>query len=801
MSAWLERVGKIMFRHKWFVIASWVVVVGIVGALAMHFYKAPSNAISIPGTEAQQAIDRLGELFPDAGKGSARIVFASKDATLLADHQQAIERFNAELSQVKGVSQVISPFTYPAAMSTDKTVAYSTIQLNEASDSVAEDTRQVIDDKVASLRSPSLDVEISGDLIDKAPGEILGIGEVVGVVIALVVLVITLGSLVAAGLPIVIALVTIAVGAAALFATSQIVDITATTPVLAIMLGLAVGIDYSLFIVNKYRYYLLHGYSYEESAGRAVATAGNAVVFAALTVVIALSALSIVQIPFMTTMGLAGAATVGLAALVAITLLPALLAVVSSRIVGRKLRTKIAAAQLRGAKDEHRIERKTFGNRLGEMIARRPWTVLTTAILVIAVVALPVFSLKLGLPTDQYAAKTTTQRKAYDLLEDKFGAGFNGPLIVIADDVPVPTDTEQAKVRALLEAQYKEQSEKVARETTAAFEARASQVKNPEEAAQLASDIHTAQQQAIEQEAAARVQLEEKISQYGSLYQLNLVAQKISSRDDVAEAMPVMVTDDMKTGVIQVIPKTSPSDPATITLIEELRDETSVHQLTGNNQLSFAVTGSTAIENDINEKLAAALPAYLTVVVGLSLILLVIVFRSVLVPLKATIGFLLSVAAMFGALVAVFQWGWFGIADAPGPIVSFIPIIATGVLFGLAMDYEFFLVSSIHEEYKRVGNAKKAVVNGFSVGSRVVIAAGMIMVAVFVGFVTNHDATIQAIGFGLAVGILVDAFIVRLLIVPAVLVILGKSAWWLPSWLDRIVPHVSIEGDDSPGKR
>ena len=257
---------------------------------------------------------------------------------------------------------------------------------------------------------------------------------------------------------------------------------------------------------------------------------------------------------------------------------------------------------------------------------------------------------------------------------------------------------------------------------------------------------------------------------------------------------PLLVTNDTTKGVLQVIPTTGPSDEATKQLIHQLREMETIRNITKSDSASLSVTGSTALQIDIDEKLAGALPQYLLVVVGLSFLLLMIVFRSILVPLKATLGFLLSVAAMFGAMVAVFQWGWFGLADAAGPIVSFIPIISIGVLFGLAMDYEFFLVSSIHEEYERTGNAKRAVVDGFAVGSRVVVAAAVIMVAVFAGFVTNHDATIQTIGFGLAVGIFVDAFIVRLIIVPAVMALLGGKAWWLPKWLDRILPHVSIEG-------
>jgi len=299
-----------------------------------------------------------------------------------------------------------------------------------------------------------------------------------------------------------------------------------------------------------------------------------------------------------------------------------------------------------------------------------------------------------------------------------------------------------------------------------------------------------------EQQAIAAATLNATVEQYAKLAQLKKVADGIAKLDNVKQALPAVSTDDGTAGIIQVIPNSAPSDESTKDLIKKLRSTEEQKTITGSDKIALSVTGTTALQDDINEKLSNALPQYLAVVVGLSLILLIIAFRSILVPLKATIGFLLSVLAMFGSMVAVFQWGWFGIAEATGPLVSFIPIIAIGILFGLAMDYEFFLVSSMHEAYNEKKNAKQAVINGFGVGSKVVTAAGVIMVSVFAGFIFNHDATIQAIGFGLAVGILVDAFIVRMTIVPAVMTLLDKAAWWIPKWLDKRLPHISIEGED-----
>jgi RND superfamily putative drug exporter len=559
-----------------------------------------------------------------------------------------------------------------------------------------------------------------------------------------------------------------------------------------VMLGLAVGIDYSLFIISKYRTYALEGYGFKDAAARATGTAGNAVVFAAATVVIALSALTVVQVPFMTTMGLAAAATIAVAAMVAITLVPALLGLSGKYIFGRKARLRVREAQAKGPHESRKVSHKTFWYKWGEAITRRPIVVLVFGVIVITVIALPVRQLTLGLPTDEYAAKSSTERKAYDLLAKGFGAGFNGPLLVVAENMPAITDADRNAIREPAMKQYNEQVVAAMSAQESKFQDEAAMVTTPEQAAELQQEIAAAQAVGQQKQQQAMAQIDQTVDTYAKLVQLKKVADTIAKQDNVEQALPAMATDDGTKGIIQIIPKSAPSDQKTSDLITYLRNSDNQKTLGA----SLAVTGSTALQNDVNAKLSAALPEYLTVVVGLSLILLMIAFRSIIIPIKATLGFLLSVLAMFGALVAVFEWGWFGIAEAPGPIVSFIPIIAIGILFGLAMDYEFFLVSSMHEAYHYSKDAKKAVVDGFGLGSKVVTAAGVIMVAVFAGFISNHDVTVQAIGFGLAVGILVDAFIVRMTIVPAVMTLLGQAAWWLPKWLDRIIPHVSIEGEE-----
>lgn len=796
MGKFLHRLGHYAFTHAWYVIAVWILTLVILGFSAAHFIKPTSSAISIPGTEAQQALDRMSELFPTVGKGSARIILAAPEGKIIPDYQSIIKNTAVDIKKVVGVQDAIDPFTNPSALSKDKSIAYIQVQLKDGSGSITKETIDGIEEVVENTRTSGLQVEMGGDVIRKSPGEILGPGEIGGLVVALLVLIATLGSLIAAGMPIITALVGVGVSMAGLFSLSQVITISSTTPVLAVMLGLAVGIDYSLFIINRYRTYVIEGYSYEAAAARSIQTAGNAVVFAAATVVIALASLTVVQIPFMTTMGLTAAAAIAIAAAVAITLVPALLKIAGSKIFRKSKRVAIAKAQKRGPHEDHHANRNTFWYKWGVTITKYPIVVVAACILVIAIIALPVLKLQLGLPTDEYASKTTTERRGYDLLTKGFGAGFNGPLLVVVEGLPPVSEVDKALVRNPAIKQLDDQIAAATAQQQAVFQQKAAQVQTVEQAAALQQEVAAVQASGAQRKTAAIESIEQNVEKYARLMQLKKVADRIATNYQVASSTPALATDDGTKGLIQVIPTTGPSDKATIDLINNIRDTNHRQELTGSDAISLAVTGSTALQNDINTKLSAALPVYLLVVVGLSFILLIIAFRSILVPLKATLGFLLSVLAMFGAVVAVFQWGWFGISDAPGPIISFIPIISIGILFGLAMDYEFFLVSSMHEAYHETNDAHRSVLRGFAHASKVVTAAACIMVAVFAGFIFNEDITIKSIGFGLAFGILVDAFIVRLTLVPAVMVLLGKSAWWLPKWLDRIVPHISIEGED-----
>jgi RND superfamily putative drug exporter len=709
VASFLYRLGRYSFRRRWLVAVLWLAVLGsaLVGAATLS--GPTTDSFRIPGTSSQQTIDLLQKRFPQASAdgATARVVFAAPAGQHLTDahNRSAIDETVAELTKAPQVASVTDPFR-TGGVNQAGTVAYVQASYKVQSVELTDQAKDTLDTIVHQARAQGLTVEVGGDVLMAQPGQ--GATEILGVAVAAVVLVITFGSLIAAGLPLLTALLGIAIGVGGVTAATGFVDMSSSTPTLALMLGLAVAIDYALFIVSRYRHELAAGRDPEEAAGRAVGTAGSAVVFAGLTVMIALAALWVVGIPFLTQMGLAAAFTVAIAVLIALTLLPAMLGFAGRRILGGRI------PGLRAGDPEG--DTITFGTRWARAIAKRPVAVLLAAVVALGVIAIPTLDLRLGMPDDSNAAPDTTQRKAYDLLADGFGAGFNAPLTIAVD-------------------------------------ARAGSAK-------------TAADQA---------------------------AQTIRNLPDVASVSPAILNPAGDTALLTVIPNSGPSAEATKALVRAIRQvDLPVAGTT------IGVIGLTAINIDISEKLGDALVPYLAVVIGLAFILLMLVFRSLLVPLKATVGFLLSVAATFGAVVAVFQWGW--LADLlginqTGPIISMLPIFLIGIVFGLAMDYQVFLVTRMREEYVHGGNARQAVVSGFGHGARVVTAAAIIMTSVFSGFIFSSEAFIKEIGFALGIAVLFDALVVRMTIVPAVMTLLGKAAWWLPRWLDRILPNVDVEGE------
>jgi len=716
MASRLYRLGRLSFRRRRLVASLWVALLLLMGVAAGSLSGPYSNEFSIPGTESQDALDVLAERFPQSGlaQATANVVFAAPDGRSLQDPElrAAVASVLAEVQAAEDVAAVSDPFT-TQGVSPDGRVARSTVTYDLEPLAVTEDDREALFDSAGPGREAGLQVEFSGvAATESEPGG--GAGELVGVAAAAVVLLVMFGSVIAAGLPLVTALIGVGIGMAGITTLTGFVELSSTAPILALMLGLAVGIDYALFITSRYRHELLSGRDGEEAAGRAVATAGSAVVFAGLTVVIALAGLLVVNIPFLTAMGLGAAATVVVAVLVALTLLPALLGFAGLKVLGRKGRAALdpEGDQAAGAKPPLAARWATF-------VVRNKVSVLVVTVLGLLVVAVPAASLETSFPDEGQLSEEMTQRKAYDLLAEGFGPGSNGPLVVV-----VETDDPAAAAPALA-----------------------------------------------------------------------TVAAGLSGVEGVVAVSPPVPNTTGDTYLLSVIPSTGPGDIQTEAVVDRLRAATPVlEQETGTR---LAVTGATAVTVDVTEKLADALPIYLLVVIGLALLLLTIVFRSILVPLKAALGFLLTVLTTFGAVVAVFQWGWLagllGLSQT-GPILAFLPVFMIGIIFGLAMDYEVFLVTRIREEYVHGASADDAIVAGFRHGGRVVTAAALIMISVFAAFLLAPDPTSKSLGFAFAFGIAVDAFLVRMTVVPAVLALLGDRAWGLPGWLDRLVPKVDIEG-------
>lgn len=786
----LEKVGAASYAHPWRALIIWLCILAITITGAVMFMQTPNGSVSIPGTQADDGLTRMKSLFPEMGKGSARIAIKAPSGSNVRDYDQAINALVASVANGEGVNRVVSPFENPIGVSKDSSAAYVQVQLVNGSGDIADSTVEAIDSAVSVARQSGLTVEVGGDTVNNEPDQLLGIGELAGVLVALLVLLITFGSFVAAGLPIISAIFGVVVTLTGLFGLSKVVSINSTTPALAAMLGLAVGIDYSLFIISRYRSYLLSGMNKKLAAARAIRTAGSAVIFAASTVIIALAALSVVKIPFMTVMGVTGAAAVAVAALIAVTLLPAVFRLIGDKILSKSGRAKAVSVQ--NAKESISQNRNGFAHRYITHLVRHPWLYIIGAFAIIAAIAWPALSMTMGLPTDQYAAEDTTQRKAYDIIADGFGPGYNAPLIMVAENIPPVPESEFLLTKAALTIQLEQKISAESTKQMGLIQSQLQQASSPQEKVAIQAKVQQLMQAGETKKAEALKQIEQKYPELAKRKHLQSIADKVAENGDVEKVLVSAAADDGSYGIIQIIPKSAPYDHQTTDLISSLRD-TTTQQSWGNPAASYQVTGSTAMQLDVDDKLAEALPKYLAIVVGLSFLILILAFRSILIPLKATIGYIFSVLAMFGALTAVFQWGWFGIADSPAPIVSFIPILASGILFGLAMDYEFFLVSGMSEEYVKTKNARLAIVNGFTLGSKVVVAAALIMFSVFAGFVTNEMNTVRALGFGLAVGILVDAFLVRMVLVPSVMHIMGKSAWWMPSWLGKLLPNIAID--------
>ncbi|WP_405585975.1 MMPL family transporter [Streptomyces sp. NBC_01092] len=713
MATFLYRVGRLAFRRRWYVALVWAAVLAAVGLGALKAPGAADEEFSMPGIESQKAFDLMDERFPGATAdgATARVVFVAPGGQKVtaAENKKAVEEAVAELGDGSQVASAVDPFQ-AKAVSKDGTTAYTTVTYKVTANDLTDASKTHLERTLDEARDSGLTVEAGGSAMDEGGGA-GGAAEVTGMAIAAVVLLITFGSLAAAGLPLLTAIVGVGVSMATILALSDALGLSTTTGTLAMMLGLAVGIDYALFVVSRYREERANGLTPQEAAGMAVGTAGSAVVFAGLTVVIALAGLSVVGIPMLTKMGLAAAGAVVVGVLIALTLVPAFLGFWPNAVLPRRARKSGRMAETKA---------DNGGTRWARFVLRRPLPVLLLGVVGLGALAVPAMDLQLGMPGDEAKSTSTTERRAYDALAEGFGPGFNGPLTVVVD----------AKGDA-----------------------------DPKGA-------------------------------------VTTISKEIGGTEGIVSVSPARFNEAGDTAVFSVVPSTAPTDEKTKDLVTVIRDERpGMEAETG---ATFEVTGTTAMNIDIADKVQAALIPYLIIVVGLAIVLLLVVFRSLLVPLKAALGFLLSVLASLGAVVVVFQQGHgaelLGV-EQTGPIMSLMPIFLVGIVFGLAMDYEVFLVSRMREAYVHGERPAQAIVSGFRHSARVVVAAALIMIAVFAGFIGESDSMIKMIGFGLASAVLFDAFVVRMAIVPAVLALLGDKAWWLPKWLDRILPRVDVEGE------
>ncbi|WP_138315815.1 MMPL family transporter [Rhodoluna limnophila] len=813
MAELLYRLGRFSAKRAWLIVVSWLLILASVGGLAVAANAKLSTSLSIAGIESQLVIDELKKSFPEASRGSGQVVFHAADGVAFTQAEKdAITDVLAEVAKLPSVADTLNPFETQASLDASRQeiidgyaeIDAARVELEKAQTAIDEGLagleaakamlppaqvemmaaklaagQQQIDNGLAEIEKNlpklefgeqlldaaenfgtvsadgqvalasiyfdaplsqiekpqitaatdllanadlgSVQVEVSQDLSQSLSG-ILGVGEVVGLLIAAIVLFVMLGTFIGAGLPVLSAILGVGISAALTLALASQIEMTSTTPILGVMLGLAVGIDYSLFVLNRHRRQLKTGMPLVDSIALANGTSGNAVLFAGLTVVIALVALNLTGIGFLGMMGSMGAIAILISVAAALTFTPAMLRLVGMRILSKKERLTLESVKPAHSAEDLHAAMESGASKKSVWAAKHPWLALLFAGVILAVVALPSSSMRLGLPDGGSEPTDSTAYRAYTLTTEAFGEGANGQIISVATvDFALDDDAQ------------------------------------------------------LELQAA--------------------IAGDLIALENVSAVVPGGVSDDAKTLIFSVVPSEGPSTIETENLVRDIRGLEA--DFAAKYDAELGVTGITATNIDISQKLNDALPIYLGTVLLLSILLMTLVFRSIAVPIIASLGFLLTVFATLGAVVAVHQWGWLGFLfdiHNPGPILSFLPTMLIGILFGLAMDYQLFLVSGMREAYVHGKSAREAIDQGIHLGRAVVVAAAIIMITVFGGFAFSHVTSVRPIGFGLAVGVLIDAFLVRLILVPAVMSLLGDKAWWLPKWLDRIMPDVDVEG-------
>ena len=705
----METLARWTVRHRRFVLAGWLIALAaLVGAsgVAGNAYRL---SIHLAGTDSARATDLLTEHFPDEAGDAELVVIRSRTVSVTSPVVR--RQVSALLRQIVGIDHVRAvsdPYDSPGQISPDRHVAFGVVKFDTTTPDPAAVDEFV---KVAeAARTPHLEVELAGDAVGGAERTKPGVFELAGLAAAALVLFLAFGSLVAMVLPLLSAGVALGIALSVIALLSHVVTLADFAPGTASLLGLGVGIDYALFVVSRHRQQLVQGATVEDAAATAIATSGRTVLFAGLTVCVAVLGMLALQVGFLSGMAVAAALAVAVTMAAALTLLPALLGFFGLHVLSRRAQRELAS---NGPALDHL---SSGWLRWSRTVQRRPWLALAVALGIIGLLALPLASLRFGNSDQGNDPSASTTRKAYDLLAQSFGPGFNAPMLV-----------------------------------------------------------------AIRAGADAR----------GASKKLH---DEIAATADVAGVTPARYSPDRQVAVMTVYPASRPQDAATTTLLHRLRTET-IPQATRGSHTDAYVGGTTAAFADFNHILTSKLPLFVGAIVALSFLLLLVVFRSLVVPLKAGVLNLLSILGAFGAVVAVFQWGWGAhlIGVRPGPVEAFLPVMLFAILFGLSMDYEVFLVSRIREEYERTGDNGVAVTNGLAATGRIITAAAAIMVAIFTSFVFGGERVIKLFGFGFAVAVLLDAAVIRCLLVPAVMQLAGRANWWLPAWLDTRLPHLQTE--------
>jgi len=727
VTAVLYRLARFCVRRRFIVFSVWFVVTVVLVVVSHQLGDRTNDNLSLPGTDSQAATNILKASFPDQANGTSPIVLHAKSGQLTdSKYSSAVNEAAADVAKAPNVASVVNPLTSEgaSALSKDKMTGYLSVTLSKSPGSLTQSDAQVIIDAAAKpAEAAGLQVETGGQLGQKVSKPSTESSELVGIIAAMVILTLTFGTITAMLLPIMTAILALLSTLAIIRLLGHVLTVPTVAPTLATMIGLGVGIDYALFIVTRHFRGLRDGHPMRESIARAGATSGGAVFFAGGTVTIALISLAVAGIPLVTTMGLMAAIAVAVAVLAALTLIPALLAILGPRIESLRVRTPPSEEEAR-----HGLWAKWAND-----IAKRPLIAGIAALAILIPLMIPLFSLTLGQQDTAALSTSTTARRAYDLISENFGPGVNGPLLIaVSLGSPAQNGANDPRLQTL--------------------------------------------------------------------------QKDIGATSGVAAVTPAQVDKAGTAAYFNAISKNGPSDSETTDLVHRLRSTVIPSAEHGTNMTAH-VGGSTAGYDDLASRISAKLPLQIVVVIALSFVLLIIAFRTIVIPPQAAVMNLLSIGASYGVLTAIFQFGWLdGLIglNGPVPIVSYVPLFMFAILFGLSMDYEVFLVSQIQEHVHGGEDNRSSVVSGLVTSARVITAAALIMVFVFGSFVLNGDPTIKQFGVGLAVAVILDATVVRCLLVPALMVLMGNLNWYMPRALDRVVPRLSIEGaeffggDDEP---